>query len=197
MAKKDLEKYLRVLSSKDDHEAVMGLLGAQNLFQSLGGSVEDALRYALENIDVWKRREEKMIDQPPEKKMASAAVTNVSGVPECRVSKAGVLEVVQPGKVQGDAYALPGESARYADAIAGNLKDAIVAAVINKSRFKLKLLDVRNGKGEVTETVLRAEYERAGMTPVCVWGNSRGEVGALAAVLRKAMANSLPELVAA
>ena len=77
------------------------------------------------------------------------------------------------------------------------MKVALVAATLNKSRFKLKLLDVKNGKGEIIETVLQAEYERDGMIPVRIWSNVRGEVAALATVLRRAVANTLPDLVAA
>jgi hypothetical protein len=32
------------------------------------------------------------------------------------------------------------------------------------------------------------------MTPIRIWTNNRGEVGALAAVLRKAIATTVPEL---
>jgi hypothetical protein len=35
------------------------------------------------------------------------------------------------------------------------------------------------------------------MTPVRIWTGNRGDVGALAAVLRKAVATSLPELAGA
>ena len=90
------------------------------------------------------------------------------------------------------------EAALQADVIASNLKDAVVAAVINKSRFKLKMVDTKDAKGKIVETILQAEYERPGMSPVRIWVlNNRGEVGALAVVLRKAVANSLPELAAA
>jgi len=119
-----------------------------------------------------------------------------SKLPECRAPRAGALEIVPPGKAQGDIQVLPGASARHAETISSNLKDAIVAAIVNKSRFKLKLSDIKNNGGEVLETILQAEYERADMQPVRIWMNTRGEAGALAVVLRKAVAQSLPELVA-
>ena len=96
-----------------------------------------------------------------------------------------------------EVITLPSEAAAHAPMIAESLTDAIVAAVINKSRLKLKLVDNKNSKGEVVETILRAEYDRAGMMPVQVWVNARGEVAALAAVLRKGLANAMPEIMAA
>ena len=51
--------------------------------------------------------------------------------------------------------------------------------------------------GEFLALRLRAEYDRDGMMPVQVWVNARGEVAALAAVLRKGLANAMPEIMAA
>ncbi len=126
--------------------------------------------------------------------MDKVFLENLPGMPECRPG-VNAVEIVPPGKTSGHIYALPGESAPAAGTIAECLKDALVAAIINKSRFKLKVVDARNGKGEVIETFLQAEYERPGMVPVRIWVNNRGEVGALATVLRKAVAESLPEVM--
>ena len=116
-------------------------------------------------------------------------------VPDIRVQGSNAVEIVLSGKTE--VCQLPGESAQHADTIATNLKDAVIAAVLNKSKFKLKLFDIKNGKGEITETALQAEYDRAGMVPIRIWVlNNRGEVGALASVLRKAVSTSLPELAA-
>ena len=197
MDKEILEQCLKLLGSDNDPDAVMGLRGVQNLFRSAGASLDNALRYAADNPGQWQQSADKTIGHQPAKKPAAPAPVNMSGVPECRVPRAGVVEIVQAGKTTGDSYPLPGESAPHAEAIAGRLKDAVVAAIINKSRFKLKLLDVKNGRGEVTETVLQAEYDRPDMIPVRLWANSRGAAGALAVVLRKAVADSLPELAAA
>lgn len=196
MDKKQLEIFLKQLGSPSGAEVLSGLRGVQELFSAAGTSVEDALRYAAVHPEKFQRAADQVIENQPVKKPA-AAIANISGVPECRVPYPGAMEIVLAGNAEGTVYPLPGEAANDAEIIASNLKDAVVAAVINKSRFKLKLLDVKNGKGEVMETVLQAEYEREGMIPIRVWVNSRGEVGALAAVLRKAVANSLPELVAA
>lgn len=193
MDKDLLEKLLKMLASDNDADAVMGLRGAQKLFQSAGAELEDALRYAADHTAQWAKCKEVIHQQK-----AAAPTVNNSGVPECRVTRPGVLEVVPAGKTTGELYPLPGESARDAEKIAVCLKDAIVAAVINKSRFKLKLNDIKNNKGEIVETILQAEYERTGMVPVQIWlMNNRGEVGALAAVLRKLVANNMPDLMAA
>lgn len=193
MDKNLLEKFLKLLGSESDPDAVMGLRGLQNLCRSSGVSLEEALHYAVTHIDQW--RAPSAPAQPAAKPAAPVGV-NMSAVPECRVPRPGVLEVVLAGKVAGDAYPLPGAAAEQAEAIAAGLKDAVVAAVINKSRFKLKLSDIKNSRGDVVETALQAEYERAGMSPIQIWVNNRGEVGALATVLRKAVAASLPELAA-
>ena len=91
---------------------------------------------------------------------------------------------------------LPGAAAAETQAIADGVKDVLVAAVINKSRFKLKLVDIKDRYGEVTETVLQGEYDRENMQPVKVWSNVRGEVAALATVLRRAISATVPDLVA-
>jgi hypothetical protein len=205
MDKNLLEKFIKLLGSAQVSDALMGLYGVQDLFKSEGASLDNALRYAAGNLDKLGQGAAKTINlqaaeqaaPPAVVKPAAPPAVNISGVPECRMLRAGVLEIVQPGKAEGDVYQLPGTSAQDAESIAFSLKDAIVAAVINKSRFKLKLLDVKNGKGDILETILQAEYERVGMTPVRIWTGNRGDVGALAAVLRKAVATSLPELAGA
>lgn len=196
MDKNIFEKFLKLMASDNDSDAVMGLRGIQNLCWSEGFTLGKALFYAFSHIEQLKSAPEKTIDQQPAAAAQGSAVANITGMPECRVPRAGVLEVVPAGQTSGDIYVLPGESAKHADIIAAHLKDAIVAAVINKSRFKLKLNDIKNNKGEVVETALQAEYERAGMVPIRIWVNNKGEVGALATVLRKMVANSIPELAA-
>jgi hypothetical protein len=191
-----LEKFLKLLGSENVSDALMGLYGVQDLFKSEGASLENALRYAADNVDKLAQGADKTINLQAAKKPAAPPAVNISGVPECRMPRAGAVEIVQPGKAEGDVYPLPGNAALQADSIAFSLKDALVAAVINKSRFKLKLLDVKNNSGSILETILQAEYERPGMTPVRIWAGGRGEVGALAAVLRKAVTTSLPELAA-
>lgn len=193
-----LEKMLKMMESSGDTDALMGLRGAQRMFEAKGVGFTQAVLYAAQNVDTLKASQKTTIEQAPASKFAaSTAVVNVSGMPDCRVQKPGHVEIVLAGKAAGDPIVLPGASAADAEAIAMGLKDALAAAVVNKSRFKLKLVDVKNKRGEVVETVLQAEYERQGMIAIRIWGNVKGEVAALAAVLRKAVANALPELVAA
>jgi len=200
MDKNLLENCLKMMASENDSDAVMGLRSAQNMFKASGASLENALRYAAGNLGQLGAVAEKTISHQPAQKSpapsAAPSAVNISGVPECRVTRAGAVEIVLAGKSEGDVYQLPGGAAQHAEVIALSLKDALVAAVINKSRFKIKLVDVKNSNGDIVETVLQAEYERPGMTPIRIWVNNRGDVGALAAVLRKAIATSLPDLAA-
>lgn len=189
-----LEKFLKLMRSKNDPEAVMGLRGVQSLFRSEKARLTDAVLYAAGHLDQW--RQQPSEDQKEMEEVAAPPAVNMSGVPECRLSRPGILEIVPVGNAVGDMYQLPGESAQHAEAIALHLKDAIVAAVVNKSRFKIKLREGKNSGGE-NETQLQAEYDRKDMTPVMIWGGNRGEAGSLATVLRKVMAHSLPELAAA
>lgn len=195
-----LEKFLKLIRSENDSDALMGLRGAQNLFQSEKTSLEDALRHAARDVSSWRKEQPVTVDAAaPAKKKENVPPPPVtaSGMPQCRITGAGVLEIIPAGKTEGHAYPLPGESAQDAETIAINLKDAIVASILNKSRFKLKMADTKDNQGNVTECTLQAEYERGGMVPIKIWTlKNRGEVGGLAAVLRKAMSTSLPELFA-
>lgn len=192
------DKLVKMLSSQTDSDAVMGLRGLQNFFRDEGVALEKALAFAVQNIDNLKKEGMtfEQVSSAPAKQMATMPVA-VSGMPQCWSPRAGCVQIVPPGETEGPVVQLPGLAADQSEVIASNLKDALVAAVINKSRFKLKLLDIKNNRGEIVETALQAEYEREGMTPIRVWVNIRGEVAALATVLRKAVSNSLPELVAA
>ena len=194
----DNEAFLKVLKmtcSDSDSDAVMGLRGLQGLLNDEGASFEAAIKYVMDNLDAVRARTPKTIDQSAQQK--GPKPVTVSGMPQCRVPKPGCVEIIAPGKTEGAVVALQGAAADNADAIAFGMKDALVAAVINKSRFKLKVVDVKNGRGDILETLLQAEYEREGMTPVKVWSNVRGEIAAAATVLRKGVSTSLPELVAA
>ncbi len=185
MDKKQLDDYLKMIDLGSDVDAAMGLRAAQKLFADEGVSIAAALRFAADHID-------KLRPAAPAAPAPAAAPApskpSVPGAAECRFVQPGVIEIA------GSSYALPGAAAAAAQEIAVNMMDALVAASLNKSRFKLKLVDVKNGRGEIEQTILQAEYERAGMTPVRIWTNGRGEVGTLAALLRKAMAERLPDL---
>ncbi len=88
--------------------------------------------------------------------------------------------------------ALPAGFEGYAGDIAMALHDAVTAAHLNRSRFRLKLHAAQTG--DANETFVRAEYERTDMVPVVIWvAQQRGDAAALAAVLRPALAQYLPE----
>jgi hypothetical protein len=196
-----LETMLRMLASPNESDAAMALRGIRAAFEAQGVSLEKALLYAAGNISALKEAQKETINQAaasvPAVKPAGGPVTNASGMPECRVPKPGHIEIVLAGKSSGEVIALQGAASGDAAVIAAGFKDALAAAVINKSRMKLKLLDIKDKRGEIIETVLQAEYERQGMIPVRIWGNIRGESAALAAVLRKALSTYMPELAAA
>ncbi len=200
MDKPALEKMLKMTEQDSETDAIMGLRGVQGGFKAEGLTLAEAILFAFDNIAVMKQRKPAVtIDQKPAVPAAPAAPPPVttSGMPNCKMPKPGHIELVAPGKISGLVVALPGAAADHAETIAFNLKDALVAAVINKSRFKLKLIDDKNIRGEIIETFLQAEYERAGMAVVRVWGNVRGEVAATATVLRKAVADAFPDLYGA
>jgi len=194
-----LEKMLKMMTSRNDVDALMGLRSTTVMFAEMGVPLPDAILYAAKNIDLVRKGVAPVIEQAAVAAPAPAAQVpvTVSGMPQCRVAMPGKIEIILSGHTKGEIVALPGASASDAENVALHLKDALVAAVINKSRFKLKLFDVVNNRQEIVETILRAEYERPGMTPVPVWAHVRGEAAALATVLRRAIAATMPELVAA
>lgn len=194
MDKPGLEKMLKMTEQDSETDAIMGLRGIQGGFKAEGLTLAEAILFAFDNVAVMKqRRPAPVIDQKAAAPVAPPPVTT-SGMPNCKMPKPGHVELLAPGKTSGLVVALPGAAADHAESIAFNLKDALVAAIINKSRFKLKLVDDKNVRGEIIETFLQAEYERAGMAVVRIWGNVRGEVAATATVLRKAVADAFPDL---
>ena len=197
MDKDVLGNFLKMLNSDNDSDALMALRALQQNFAKEGAELSDLIAYGVNHIQDVKKAAttfEKATTAAPASKPKQAIT--VSGMPQCWSPQAGSLEIIPSGEDKGEVVALPGPAAAQSEEIAMNLKDALVAAAINKSKLKLKLLDVKNNKGEILETILQAEYDRDGMTPVRIWTNARGEVAALAAVLRKAVANAWPELAA-
>ena len=195
MDKNSLEQMLKMAASDNDSDALMGLRGLQGAFRHEGADFAEAIRFAADNLEVL-IKSSPVIEQAAPEKAAPLPVT-ISGMPQCQMTRPGVIEIIKPGETQGLAVALTGAAVQDAENIASNLKDALVAATINKSRFKLKVVEIKNARGETVETELQAVYERADMVAVRVWVNVRGEVATLANVLRKAVANAVPELVAA
>jgi hypothetical protein len=186
-------KMVKMLVSENDTDAMLGLRGLQGLFSDEGVDFAGVMKYALNNIDDLKAKFPKAA--APAEKKGPAPVT-LSGMPQTRVPKPGIVELIPPGKTEGTLVQMQGAAATNADVISFSMKDALVAAVLNKSRFKLKILDVKNNRGEVIESVLQAEYEREGMAPVRVWSNVKGEVAVLATTMRQAVKTAFPELVA-
>lgn len=196
MDKPALEKMLKMTEMDSETDAIMGLRGIQGGFKAEGTTLAQAIMFAFENIEVLKQRKvAQVIEQKPAAPAAPPVVTT-SGMPNCRLSKPGHIELIPPGQTNGLIVPMPGAGADAAEEIALHMKDALVASIINKSRFKIKLVDVKNVRGEVTETVMQAEYEREGMQAVRIWANVRGEAAAVATVLRKVTAQAFPDLYA-
>ncbi|MDE1152293.1 MAG: hypothetical protein PW788_07135 [Micavibrio sp.] len=197
MDKNTFEQMLKMMQSENDTDALLGLRGLQGLFRHDGVDFGQGIAFLLQNMDRLKPASPTIDQAAATPAAAQKSPVAISGMPQCHAPRSGCIELIAAGATEGLVVPLPGASADDAEMIANNMKDALVAASINKSRFKLKVVDVKNGRGEIIETSLQAEYERDGMAAVRVWVNVRGEVAALANVLRKAVANALPEYVAA
>ncbi len=191
MDERTLNQMINMLTSENDTDAVMGLRGLQGYFREKNADFAAAVRQMCADAKPSFANVVVNTQATP----TATATPAAAGMPQCRF-EGGVLLIVHANG-NTEKMALPAGAMPEAQAIAENFKDALVAAVINKSRLKLKLQDIKDNKGEIVETILQAEYERAGMTPIRVWSNSKGEVAALAAVLRKGLANTFPEMVAA
>lgn len=193
MDKSGFDKLVAMMSSENDSDAVMGLRGFQALLREEGVLFPAALGHVFDNLSGLRAPlDAAQLTQAPE----GRGEVKVSGMPQCVVVQSGVIMIIPPGAIAGEKIPLPGASAEQSAQIADGMKDVLVAAVINKSRFKLKLVDVKDRFGDVTETILQGEYDRDNMQPVKVWSNVKGEVAALATVLRRAVAAALPDLVA-
>ncbi|MFN7114394.1 MAG: hypothetical protein ACK4PK_08540 [Alphaproteobacteria bacterium] len=193
MDKSGFDTLVSMMKSENDSDAVMGLRGFQALLRDESVAFESAMEHVFANFAALRAplSTEQVTSAPKER-----GEVKVSGMPQCVVVEAGVIMIIPPGTIAGDKIPLPGAAAEAAEQIADGIKDVLVAAVINKSRFKLKLVDVKDRFGDVTETILQGEYDRDNMQPVKVWSNVKGETAALASVLRRAVAAALPDLVA-
>lgn len=203
------ERLIAMMASENDTDAVMGLRGLQGLLRADGIDFKQAMTAMLAHAATMTKQapapvvEANATPSGPATAPAQVPATTPppsvpaagNGMPQCSASGNDIMLATPAG--QREVIALPSMAAEHATTIAACLTNAMVAAVINKSRMKLKLVDTKNNKGEVVETILRAEYDRDGMMPVQIWINARGEVAALAAVLRKGLANAVPDLMAA
>lgn len=194
MDQSQIEKYLTLLKSENDTDALMALRGLQNLFREAGTSLENGLRHAAEQIAFLAPEQEKEKTVMTTSSLAVQTTIATTGTMPDFQARAGAFDIVAGGRVE--KVVLPGAAAADAPVVSMNMKDAVAAAIVNKSKFKLKLVDIKNNRGEIVETVLQAEYDRAGMVPIRIWAHNRGEVGALAAVLRKCVASAFPDLAA-
>ncbi|TAL31984.1 MAG: hypothetical protein EPN97_10165 [Alphaproteobacteria bacterium] len=185
-------KMVKLTGSDNDAEVVMGLRGLQGMLSDEGIDFPGVFKYVLAHLADIKAQYPKATAQAPK----GPAPVTLSGMPQCRVPKPGCVELIPPGKLEGIVVQMQGAAADAADVISLGMKDALVAAILNKSRFKLKIFDVKNNRGDVMESILQAEYEREGMMPVKVWSNVRGEVAALATVMRQGVKTGFPELAA-
>lgn len=200
MDREMLDRLIAMMTSENDTDAVMGLRGLQGLLRTEGVDFAKLIAQAVAQAGTMKAAapapSAPVIEQTAVAPKAPPSTPVVAGgLPQC-VANGSDLTLATPAGTQ-EVINLPALAAQSAGMIAESLTDAIVAAVINKSRMKLKLVDVKDPKGLVVETMLRAEYDREGMMPVQVWVNARGEVAALAAVLRKGLANAMPDIMAA
>lgn len=193
MDKDGFQSLIKMMSSETDSDAVMGLRGFQALLREEAVPFDKAMAHVFENLASL--RAPVAAEAAPAAPAARGEI-KVSGMPQCAVVTVGVIMIVPPGTTSGEVITLPGAAAADTQAIADGVKDVLVAAVINKSRFKLKLVDIKDRYGDVTETVLQGEYDRENMQPVKVWSNVKGETAALASVLRRAIGAAVPDLVA-
>lgn len=183
-----LNKLADRMLSQNEGEALSGLRAVSGMFTEKGVNLKDAVLFAASHMDMWAI---KKTTPDLEKKMAVVADP---GIPDCRVEGAHSIRVIRPGHKESEVFTIGGDAAVQIADICQHLKDALVVALLHKSAFKLKLVDVKDGKGQVVETILQAEYQKAGSAPVKIWAGNRGEAGILATTLRKAAAWALPDL---
>lgn len=193
MDKNGFEKLVAMMASDNDSDAVMGLRGFQAWLREENVPFAKAVQSVFDNLASL--RAPISADSLTTAPQGRGAV-KVSGMPQCVAVLPGIIMIIPPGQAEGEKITLPGAAAAQTKEIADGVKDVLVAAVINKSRFKLKLVDIKDRYGEVTETVLQGEFDRDNMQPVKVWSNVKGETAALATVLRRAVAAAVPDLVA-
>lgn len=158
-----------------------------------GMSLEAAIAFALSRITEWHQPTAAATPAPAPAREAKSG----GGLPECvSLTSKGQqsIHVFAKGDKTGEVFALTGVAAGSCDAIADHLKDAMIAAILNASPVKMKLVDVKDSRNEVVETILRAEYDKPGTAPIKIWSGARGDVAMLASIMRKAAAYGLPDL---
>lgn len=223
MDKQHLQQYLDVLASNDDQQSIMGLRALQSMFQEQGVTLEKAINYAAGNLEDVKKNNNNILEsetvieqefteqaapdqpasgaqqqaagQPDAPKPPSPAGAATTELPNCRSLKPGVIEFVPPHQPTGVEVNVIGEPAEQASDIAEHIRDAFVAAVLNKTTFKIKLNDIKDNHGEIIETIVQAEYARDNMTPVKIWTGDRGAAGTLASAIRQGLKQAMPDML--
>lgn len=191
----EVQVLLKSLESDIDADAMMALKSLKSVLAEQGVTLSALLAFAFSGLDEIKAKNVTLSAAAPEQTMDVRQVVQPQGLPECRVQGKGRLFISGDGSLKGETVVLTGGASDSADDIALGMKDAFAAAILNKTRFKIKLHDVKNARGEVTETILRAEYEQPNMAPVNIWSGLRGEAAVLANVLRTALKNQTPQLI--
>lgn len=186
-----LRKLADKLSSSAEGERLNGLQAVMQMFAEKGATIQDALVFAGGHMDMWALG---VAAPAVAAAVLSGPSVDAAGIPDCRPEGVASLRVFRPGGKESEVFAITGVRVADMGDLCLHLKDALVAGLLHKSPFKLKLADIRDGKGQVVETVLQAEYQKDGSAPIRIWSGNRGDAGVLATVLRKAVAWALPDL---
>ena len=182
-----------------DHSAVQELAA---IFKAHGTALDDALIYALKNIDDIKAQFAPSAPAPTSPSLPLSETLppqsdkSKSGLPHFTV-KERMLYAYAPDDIEGQAFSF---STLLDDAIlieiAERLKDAVVAAILSKTTFKLKLVDTKDTMGAVLSSEIRAEFMRPEIKPITIFQGNKGEAGVNINILRKALSYAIPSLLA-
>ncbi len=182
-----LAKLCDRMASEVEGEALSGLHAVSGMFMDKTTTLKDAVLFAASHMDMWAIKKVTVVQDK------KAPVAD-QGIPDCRPDGTASIRLFRPGHKESEVFVISGEPLSAREDICLHLKDALVVALLHKSAFKLKLVDIKDDRGAVIETVLQSEYQKAGSAPVKIWSGNRGEAGVLATTLRKAVAWALPEL---
>ncbi len=195
MDKNVLKQYTDYMESNIDSDALMGLRGVQSFLKEFDLTIEQVLLYVADNYQNIKTLEQPVVEEAVSVVPSKNNVRVAGDIPDFKSHSNGVIQVIFPDG-SGSGCTLPVCALNDVGDIAVAMKDAVVAAIINKAHIKIKLFDVKNDEGKVVETILRTEYDREGMQPIDLWHGTKGDAGIVASVLRTFVKEAVPELVA-
>ena len=152
----ELHVLLKSLESDVDADAVLALKSLKSVLTEQGVTLSALLSFAFSGIEEIKEKTINIAPAVPEQPMELRQVIQPQGLPECRVQGKGRLFISGDGSLKGETLVLTGAASENADDIALGLKDAFAAGILNKTRFKIKLHDVKNTRGDITHTILHA-----------------------------------------